>query len=430
MKATAATRMLILQLAIAGAACAAQGEPASLEPPASQAAQAVSQATPSVPQNTLAAAQPMPSALHTAPAVVSPSAVCDVIPLEKAQLDETIRADLGSDDSGILSVEDATGSEVIYTAPIRFVTYGDINSDDDIPCGMLPDVRIAVIQDSYTPILDWWTAVGGNELGIERFPPSTGVRVPSTADNLSDAPAQFVTTGPDGTAEILLASYDERFHYMFCAISPIDDLIAGCNHISNWSGPEDGSDISTVYIYFTHGHAIVEVWSSDRYQGFLDGTGTAGVPASITFTSTIDWREERTLSKPNTDIAIVGDAHVNAWWTANSNNGNTPLELTKIFVDRSEIFAKRWVHVVTTGLDGIAEASLTPGDYLTCVLVGDNIGCIYEYFGGGHHVVKVHHTSRRSVPFIRKLAEDEGVNHLKAMAELVQRNAESFQQTD
>ena len=139
--------------------------------------------------------------------VVSPSEVCDVMPLDKPT-----RAASG-----------------YFT--VRFVAYGDVDSDDDVPCGMLPDVRIAIISEkSGGEWRSWWEAVGGNELGISQFMP-LGARVPSTAEKLSKAPAQLVSTGPDGTAEIIIPhDPEENDNSSLCAISPVEDLIVGCSH--------------------------------------------------------------------------------------------------------------------------------------------------------------------------------------------------------
>ena len=193
----------------------------------------------------------------TVPIIVSPSAMCDVAPLGES---------VESDDD---------------TATVRFVAYGDFDSDDDVPCGMLLEVRIAVVEADDR--LNWWEAVGGSELGIEGFIPPRA-RVPTTAERLAAAPAQFVTTGADGTAEMLVA-YDPKIRvYSVCAILPGDDLIAGCNNNDLRIG--ESTFNSTVYIYFTHGHAILEVESSDRYQRFLNGTASSTAPATIMFEAT------------------------------------------------------------------------------------------------------------------------------------------------
>ncbi len=308
----------------------------------------------------------------TGPAVVSPAAVCDV-----TALDET--AGPGDD-----------------TVTVRFVAYGDVDSDDDKPCAMLPDIRIAVIQDtsrnssvSLDLLEDWWTAVGGDELGIRRFIPP-GVRVQSTAERLASAPAQFITTGPNGTAELRFAYDPETDDHSLCAISPINDLIAGCSHhLSLGYLSLQSNNHITVYIYFTHGHAVIEVGASDRYQRFLDDTRLAGTPATITFEATYNDDIEPSHPSDNTDIIVVGAAHVNAWWAAISDNGANELEEHRLQVS-SENLAHDWAHVITTGPDGSAETALPPGDYLLCASnTSGNLDCIYENLASGHHTYLV-----------------------------------------
>ena len=166
------------------------------------------------------------------------------------------------------------------TVTVEFVTYGDVDPDDEIPFGVVPNVQIAVIwerepidaRDSIRHLDDWWMTVGGNDKGIDRriFP---GVRVQSTAEKLAASPARFVVTGSDGKSEISIDYTDDgSYLYSFCVMSPVvDDLIAGCNYrpISLW---KYGSDM-TVHAYFTHGYAIVEegIGGEERYQRFLDG---------------------------------------------------------------------------------------------------------------------------------------------------------------
>lgn len=301
--------------------------------------------------------------------IVSPSAVCAVTPLG-----EPARADSG-----------------YYM--VRLVAYGDVDSDDDVPCGMLPNVRIAVISEegSYSAyeerdnMLNWWTVVGGSELGIKRFIPP-GVRVLSTAKGLSAAPAQFVTTGPDGTVEVPIAYDRESDWDSLCAISPVGDLIAGCIHnLSLGYRSQRSSYHITVYVYFTHGHAIIEVRSSNRYQRFLDGGGSSWEPAIVEFEATDN--DDVAPSRPgrDVDIIIVDDYHVNAWWAAVSDNGANELDADRVFID-SEVLIHDWVHVATTGQDGLAETALLPGDYLICpVNWSGRPVCVYENLASGRH---------------------------------------------
>lgn len=355
---TTATRIFMCGLlaGVAGAACA------SGESPVPQTASTVAPAVPSISQAAPVTSQTSP--VSPPSAFVSSSVVCDVTPLDKPNL-----ADYRSDDG--------------YMATVRFVAYGDVDNDDDVPCGMLPDVRIAVMSEEFfgeEVFQDWWEAVGGKELGIEEYIPP-GVRVPSTAKKLSNAPAQFITTSSDGTVEIPVAYEPEPYDYMFCAIWPSDDLIAGCSYFTSTVL----SIHTTIYIYLTHGHAIVDLDSSDRYQHFLDDTESAGAPAIVTFAATLGDDTGPSRPSADVDIVVVGDAHVNAWWAAVSDNGANPLELDRISIS-SEVLEHDWTHVITTGLDGLAETALVPGDYLICAEpFGGHRGCIYENLARGHH---------------------------------------------
>ena len=318
---------------------------------------------------TLLVAWYLPSSSGSSPTTVFPSAVCDVAPLGEPTVADPER----------------------YT--IRFVAYGDVDSDDDVPCGMISDARIAVIHEkSFEWVLDdWWAAVGGNELGIrQRIPP--GVRVPSTADKLSAVPAQFitiVTTGPDGTAELPNLAYDpESPDYSFCVISPVDNLIAGCIHDFSLRNPTKPGAHVTAYIYLTHGHATIEMRSSDRYQRLLDDAVSASSPTTVIFEATRTDDFEPTRPSADKIMVVIGDSHINAWWTAISENG-TDLESGRSFVS-PEVLAYEWVQVVVTGRDGLAEMALTPGDYLICALTWTNRAeCVYENLTDGRHKFQV-----------------------------------------
>lgn len=315
------------------------------------------------------------SSSGTSPTTVSPSEMCDVTPLG-----EPNRADSG-----------------YHT--VRFVAYGDVDSDDAVSCGMLPDVRIAVVERANNVYnrLNWWKAVGGSELGIEEYIPP-GVRVPTTAEKLSAAPAQFITTGADGIAE--LVAYDpESSYYSVCAILPSDDLIAGCHN-----DLRIGGSTSTVYIYFTHGHAVIEARNSGRYQRFLNGVASSATPATVMFKAesapdTVDIPENilelsdysdaiqpRAQPIGDVNVIVVDSVYVNSWWAAVSDNGVNGLDVSRLKVG-SEVFAHDWVHVVTTGPDGLAETALLPGDYLICAArrSSGRLSCVYENLASGHH---------------------------------------------
>lgn len=375
MRPTAPTLIFICGLlTVAGAACPAQDSPGPSD------AATASQPT-TVPSDTTIASRPARPTRQTVPSVpspqdlsvaFSPSAVCDVVPL-----DEPVRA--GGD-----------------TATVRFVAYGDVDGDDDVPCGMIPNVRIAIISEegAYSAaeegnkLLSWWTAVGGDELGIETFIPP-GARVPTTPEMVSAAPAQFVTTGPDGIAEV---SIDHKDDYSLCAISPANDLIAGCYHHLK----PRGSVHITVYIYFTHGHAIIEIegndWyqdTNDRYQRFLDDEVWSEESATVTFDAAYTDDIEPSRPYGDVDIIVIGDDHINVWWATVSGNGTNELDADRVSIG-SEVLVHNWVHVITTGPDGLAETALSPGDYLICsVTWHGRLRCVYENLASGYHMFEV-----------------------------------------
>ena len=336
-----------------------------------------------------ACGRPLPDSALTVVSSSAPTAIvtCDVMPLGKT-------AKSGDD-----------------TVTVRFVAYGDMDSDDDVPCGMLPDVRIAVVEANNR--LNWWKAVGGSELGIERFIPP-GARVPTTAERLAAAPAQFTITGADGTVNMLIADDPEIRVYSVCAILPGDDLIAGCNHNDFRIGESVFN--STVYIYFTHGHATLEVGSSDRYQRFLNGMAPSAAPVTImfeamSFDDTIDISDSlleyvlddisddisehpdydsmvQSFAQPidGLDVIVVDSAYVNNWWAVVSDNGVNELEARRLRVD-SEVLEHDWVHIITTDPDGLAETMLVPGDYLICSVTywdGD-LDCVYKNLNSGNY---------------------------------------------
>ncbi len=293
--------------------------------------------------------------------IIFPSAVCDVTPLG-----EPARADSG-----------------YYM--VRLVAYGDMDSDDDVPCEMLPDVRIAIIHEKGGALGNWWRIVGGHELGIVyRMPP--GARVPISGGKLYDAQVPFITTGPHGTIEVPFP-YDQD--YSLCVMSSVNDLIAGCIHDFPRISPRD---YITVYIYFTHGHAVLEAVpeesGSKRYQQFLDGALSSS-PVTITFEATRTDDFEPTRPNANKTMIVVDDSHVNAWWAAISENGVNPLGSGRSHVS-PEVLAHEWVQVAVTDKDGSAELTLTPGDYLICALTwSSRAECIYENLADGHHKFQV-----------------------------------------
>ena len=311
------------------------------------------------------------------------------------------------------------------TVTVRFVTYGDVDLDDEIPFGVVPNVQIAVIwerepidrRDSIRHLDDWWMTVGGNDKGIDRriFP---GVRVQSTAEKLATAPARFVATGSDGKLEISVDYTDDgSYLYSFCVMSPVvDDLIAGCNYrpISLW---KYGSSDMIVYAYFTHGYAIVEegLGGEERYRRFLDGEILKeSATVSIVAIRTDDVAPPR--PGKGMKIAIVDDAHVSAWWEATLDEKATGFGMNRVIYFSSEVLAHDWIHVVTTSPDGLAEIDLPSGDYLVCQ-VTSTIDDSYTYIGGcsydallsaQNNIFKVVSSAGGNHIGIEKISEEEG----------------------
>ena len=340
----------------------------------------------------------------------------------------TAAACAGTPESASSSAPDRADPPDEGTVTVRFVTYGDIDPDDEVPFGKIPYVQIAIIREkdvivkegdigqyesryeSTNHLLDWWETVGGHDLGIkEHIPP--GVRVQSTPEQLAAAPARFVTTGPDGTFEMSIAyNLDQSddysgIDYAFCAMSPVvDSLIAGCNYqnISLWRYIRSG-DAMTIYVYFAHGYAIVEdsFNASDRFQRFSDGVEASDEPAYLWVNATADggdvaYKDE--LPPPPSPVwdaraAVIDSAHINDWWESISNDDANELDMLfgQLYVG-SEVLEHDPVHVVTTGPDGLGIISLPPGDYLLCETTGVSIvaGCLYEdLVGGRDHVFEI-----------------------------------------
>ena len=296
------------------------------------------------------------------------------------------------------------------TVTVRFVTYGDIDPDDEVLYGMIPDVQIAIIkedeiigEDYFTKVKEirdnvrlWWETVGGHDLGIkERIPP--GVRVQSTPEQLASAPARFVTTGPDGTVEVPVDYTKDSYRYSFCVISPVvDNLIAGCNTRGMSLLAPKWVHETSIQIYFNHGYAIVEPWrvGGDRFQRFSDGVESSDEPAYLWVNAgeISDIAYDGDLSGwPVWDarVAVVDGAHVRDWWEAISDDGASELDMSRYPYIGSEVLEHDWVRVVATGPDGLGLISLPPGDYLLCEVTGVRIlaGCLYEdLVGGRHHV--------------------------------------------
>ena len=289
---------------------------------------------------------------------------------------------------------------------VRFIAYGDVDPNDDIAFGVIPDLQIAVINDRKSS--EWWNTVGGEVLG-EQTPGSRmfippGAQMQSTAEAITASPINFVTTGPDGTAETYLNPLKPSRSFSICVISPIDDLIAGCS-LKEWIRPEaineerissealnEWRDPTIFYIYFSNGRAYIdqELDGSERYYRFLHGDrdlySPSAEPATVTFVSTAFPNElnnslfEDKYLAPGAQVAVINDSDIGAWWDAVSDNGKYPLYAIRgvesgwdIPYDRAvreRVRKNALIRTVVIGWPGITEVDLSPGDYLFCDLRG------------------------------------------------------------
>ncbi len=276
-------------------------------------------------------------------------------------------------------------------ATLRFVAFGDVDGDGGVGFGVVPDMRVAVIDKA--DLGDWWSAVGGDALGIRELVPP-GVQVQATAAGLESAPAQWATTGPDGTAEISFTLTKPKAS-TFCVLSPVvENLIAGCSQYvwRIWKG--------TFYVYFSHGRAFLinETDTAERYQQFLD----EGEPVTRTRRSLIGPRQYTATAtivsfsygdivgfnhfNSGVPFAIIEDADIGEWWTAISDNGEVALNLYLrphwprqggIYYNL-ETLETAPARIVTTGPDGSVEVELPVGTYLFCNIATALTGCVYE----------------------------------------------------
>ena len=286
---------------------------------------------------------------------------------------------------------------------VRFVAYGDVDPDDDIPFGVILDVQIAVITTRESA--DWWNTIGGDTLGellsgAQMYIPP-GAQIQSTAEDIAASPIDFVTTGSDGTAETYL---DPSQYFSVCAVSPVDEIIAGCNLSESVWRMRDGNPI--FYIYFSHGHAYIENEQngSERYHRFLygdhDSYSPSEEPAVVTFISTAhtgtDVPPFIDYLAPGASVAVIDDADIGAWWTAVSNNETAAPDLGPYSLSVSLDWEFGWgipydmevrkrvvqsvpVRIIDIGWPGIIEVDMAPGDYLLCHVTYEFIAdCNYD----------------------------------------------------
>ena len=273
---------------------------------------------------------------------------------------------------------------------VRFIAYGDVDPNDDIDFGVIPDLQIAVINNRESS--EWWNSIRGDDLdgmppGARMFIPP-GAQIQSTAEAIAASPIDFITTKPDGTAETYLNPSE---HFSICVVSPVDDLIAGCS-LSEWIwryATNEWRDPTLFYVYFSHGRAYIdrEQNGNERYHRFLhEGPDLYGSPsklATVTFVSTAfpnrlnnSHFEDKFLA-PGAQVAVISDSDIGAWWNAVSDNGTYSLNASKFEfgweipydrVVRERVRKNTPIRTVVIDWPGILEVNLSPGDYLFCDL--------------------------------------------------------------
>ena len=270
---------------------------------------------------------------------------------------------------------------------VRFIAYGDVDPNDDIDFGVIPDLQIAVINNRKSS--EWWNTVGGEVLGEQTHGSRTfippGVQIRSTADAIAASPIDLIATGSDGTAETYLKSSEV---FSVCVVSPVEDLIAGCS----LSESIYREHYILFYVYFSNGRAYIdrEQNGDERYYRFLHGDrnlySPSAEPATVTIVSTAFPNElnnslfEDKYLAPGAQIAVINDSDIGAWWDAVSDNGKYPLyairgvesgwDIPYDRVVRERVRKNTPIRTVVIDWPGIIEVNLSPGDYLFCDLKG------------------------------------------------------------
>ena len=284
---------------------------------------------------------------------------------------------------------------------VRFVAYGDVDPNDDIPFGVIPDVRIAVIP---TRSAEWWNTVGSNLVdvgpGTQNYIPP-GAQIQSTPEDIAASPIDFLTTRLDGTTETYIKPSAD---FSVCVIPPVGTLIAGCSTtISIWRVRNQNP---IFYVHFSHGRAYIENGQdgSERYHrylyGDLDSYDSSGKPATVTLVSTgytgTDVPPFIDFLAPDASLAVIDDSEIGAWWTAVFDGATavTDGERYPLFIlsgweygwgipfdmdVRERVLQSVPVRIIDIGWPGIIEMDMAPGNYLLCHVTYEFIAdCNYD----------------------------------------------------
>ena len=301
---------------------------------------------------------------------------------------------------------------------IKFIAYGDVDPNDDIDFGMIPDLQIAVITER--ELQEWWDAIVASDLGYISYPPP-GAQIQSAVEDIASLPIDSIIAGSEGTAETYLKPSEV---FLICVISPVDLLIAGCGDRESTGRWHE----MVFYIYFSHGRAYInrDPDGSERYHRLLyrdqDSYSPTSEPATLTFISTT-YVDELSIYdsvgnhlEPDVSVAIIKDPDIGVWWESVLDFNKATIIDDGVYplnVDNSSEFGWKIPYnykaqeailesTVNTDSGGMVDIDLTPGNYMFCHLTRYIIGCNYEYIAATQtYVFKVNYG-------VWKLSDSEG----------------------
>ena len=272
---------------------------------------------------------------------------------------------------------------------VRFVAY-TVAEDGGVEA--VPGAQVAIIARGWSRAAEvtrdnagaFWETVAPESVGrVAGVPPGFGVAI--TAERIASAPAQWVATTADGTAEVTLPFGDG---YFFCAVAPeARDRIAGCslkdNHgdfqtsVGEPSGTVSGVfevlDDSEIFVYFRQQRAFFDF--DDRRFRRIQGTGTDSQRPQGKATLSIIGVNFDSLDMgariidrwlmPFETVAVVEDADAGVFW---DSVHDPALRLKQGAIVRSSYgqLSSAPARLVDTGPSGRVDLELEPGGYLLC----------------------------------------------------------------
>ena len=253
-----------------------------------------------------------------------------------------------------------TPADDIAYASVGATVHTDVLADDTDP---EDDINVA---NDFGGFSDWWQTVAANPSGLVLGATLPGVAMATTADRIAAAPARWVVTEADGTAEVTLPYGD----YFFCAVAAgVHDMISGCGFTNepDWHDAFFTKD-PNVHVYFSEGRAYFDV-DHRRYRRIKDGGSGLDRLADV---SIIGVNREGTLYAQSLSdswlydymlAVVVADADIGQFWDTVHDS---------LHADRGErrpTYAQLIpgsARLVEAGPLGAAELQLAPGGHLIC----------------------------------------------------------------